>query len=143
MNKPVFSDPALALLRELIDEVRLLRADLAGRASPPDTAAFLLAIHNEIADTAFNCHDLMERAAMVPELGAAINQRKDKANGRKRAIFPTDRERCLMTDWPCAASGSERDGSDMADRASLMHANTQTHSCHLSATELSSMPHHI
>ena len=110
MKPEKFDDPALLLLRELIDEVRLLRADLAGRASPPDTAAFLLAIHNEIGDIAFNCFDLTERGALSAELGAAINQRVPGANARKLGRLFRQIEGVLYDGLILRCIGSERDG---------------------------------
>ncbi|MGC2457763.1 MAG: hypothetical protein WA435_07195 [Gallionellaceae bacterium] len=98
------------LLGELLQEIRGLRADMAGRAAPPDTGALLAAIYGEIGDTAFNCHDLMERAALVPELGAALNQRIDRVTGRKLGRLFRQIENVVYGGLVARCVGSERDG---------------------------------
>lgn len=76
--KPEFSDPALALLADLVAEVRGLRADMAGRAAPPalrkdqsDALAALLPVLAGIyGDSRFSCWECVDVANQKTVNGA-------------------------------------------------------------------------
>ena len=82
MSRTAADAELLALLlaeqREVLAELRALRADLAGRGAPrqagPETAALLLAIRATCGDYIFTCCDLVEHAALpsASDLQSAI-----------------------------------------------------------------------
>jgi hypothetical protein len=82
------TDEGLELLREIRDEVRALRADLAPRRRPPtraDLGKHLRAIAALVGDNLFSVSELLEHAA-IPEgeaLRAAIMALVGELNGRK------------------------------------------------------------
>lgn len=107
-----FSDAALVLLAELVQEVRKINARLDERSKPaPDTGALLLAIHNEIGDIAFNCFDLMERGALSAGLGAAINQRIHNATPKRLGNLFRQIEGTNYSGLCMRRLGVERDGA--------------------------------
>lgn len=133
------SAEVLALLRELVAgqremlaELRELRADVAGRGAPrqagPETAALLLAIRAAVGEYVFTCADLVEHAALPAAadlqgaIVAAIGSLQPRRIGKAlRAI-----DGCDVEGLTVRRHGSGRDGVEwkVCEFASLKPALT-------------------
>lgn len=103
----------VGLLRELVAEVRGLRADLGGRGAGPQTAAIgelVYCISEQVKGRRFSVSELLEHAELVPELRSAIVAAVGALNGRKIGKLLRRIEGCAFDGISIVRTGADREG---------------------------------
>jgi hypothetical protein len=111
VRDPLAADTA-ELLRDILTEIRALRADLAGRSPRPDAGAakLVLCISRAVGARVFSVTELLEHAQVTPELRTALIAAVGAENGRKVGKLLRRIEGMAFDGCRIMRAGSDREG---------------------------------